>query len=122
MNLPEKYKYRYEKTLFCGYWSHTWILVGEHGGMHLNIRGYKSDKSIEYSAGLETHYRKPPEYMKGKPPSHDECFILKTPCWHDGTSLYASEKYVPLFRNKVDDEIIFASMAMDADRNLEGVL
>ena len=51
--------------------------------------------------------------MSNNPPSHDECHILKSPCWHDGTSLYAEEHYVPLL--KFGDHIaIFSSMVSDA--------
>jgi hypothetical protein len=49
----------------------------------------------EWIGGLETHYRSPPDYMGNSAPSHDHCHILKSPCWHDGTSLYASERLIP---------------------------
>ena len=49
----------------------------------------------EWIGGLETHYRSPPDYMGNSAPSHDHCHILKSPCWHDGTSRYASERLIP---------------------------
>lgn len=43
--------------------------------------------------GVEIH-RTPAE---GETPDNDDCWILKGPCCHDGSSLYASETVNPLF-------------------------
>ena len=112
-------KYRCEMVVFerFGDWGVMYKAIGAKGAVHLHISRYSSSESgLMYSGGLEYHYRSPPDYMKDKPPSHDECQILKCPCWHDGTSLYASEVYQPMFLRN-DHEGIFRQLERDAERN-----
>jgi hypothetical protein len=35
--------------------------------------------------------------MAEQAPSQDKCWLLHCPCWHDGTSLYASETVIPFW-------------------------
>ena len=88
---------------------HSWRLIGALGGIELHISGpHKYEGREEYSAGLEMHYRAAPDYKAGDAPSHDHCWLLKCPCWHDGTSLYAQEHYVPLwFALRGDHDAMF---------------
>lgn len=122
MELPERYIYKYEKSkLRYGkdLWQHMWSIVGGKGGCHLMIQEYENSQGIkEYSCGLEYHYIAPPEYMKDKAPSHMECFLIKRPCWHDGTSTYATENYLPMFLGKRSDAEIFYNIAKDLDQSL----
>lgn len=75
---------------------HDWRLIGAKGGINLHISGpYKHTGAEHWTAGLEMHSRLPPDYMRDQAPSHDHCWLLKCPCWHDGTSLYAQEHYLP---------------------------
>lgn len=80
---------------------HQWIIIGRHGGKHLHISGYKPVRSedIDFSGGLETHWRNPPEYMENCAPSQNNCWVLGQPCWHDGTSLYVSEAFIPRLKH-----------------------
>ena len=56
--------------------------------------------------GVEYHMAQAPDYMDERTPSHDECWALDgRPCWHDGTSLYASEVVIPLYQRGGDDAI-----------------
>ena len=105
----DRYKYKYEKSYFAGSWSHSYSLVGRYGGLSLNIREYKDTPS----AGLEYHYRQPKDYMDDCP-SHEKCHVINGPCWHDGTSLYARERYLPLFEAGYED-LIFSFMTSDAN-------
>ena len=115
-DLPRHYRYSMEQVFFAGSWRYNYKLVGRHGGMNLHISGpHHYDSADHWSAGLETHYRQPPRYMCDQPPSQDECWLLKCPCWHDGTSLYAQEEYLPMFLRK-DHTGILRQMARDADR------
>lgn len=89
-------KYQYTRPYSSG--RHDWIVVGARGAIHLHIsEPPNGDPQYSYSAGLETHYRSPPDYMADQAPSHDECWVLHCPCWHDGTSLYAQERYLPIW-------------------------
>lgn len=122
-DLPRKYRYRYRMELFGGHWHHSYELIGRWGGLALNITDF-GDENIKilgqrYSAGLECHYRQPPNYMSDAPPSHDKCSVLGgCPCWHDGTSLYAQEHFVPLF-DGVSHDRMFRHLAADADGRFE---
>ena len=109
--LPENYRYEFRQYEKFRRWAWSYEIVGEHGSCQLHVEEYKDE---EFSAGLEYHYRKPPEYMKNQPPSHDNCFLNKGPCWHDGTSFYAMDYYLPLHMQNCKD-IIFRQMAHDAD-------
>lgn len=121
-DLPGNYRCKYELTAHYGDSDlHIYSLVGAVGGVHLHVTDYGEDRSKHftdrYSAGLETHWRSPPSWMQDKAPSNDVCWLLMGPCWHDGTSLYASEHCVPIFETHRDKpEIIFRDLAAYADR------
>lgn len=72
--------------------THHMAVVGALGAVHFHwtptpIPGLNQP----FYSGLETHYVTPPHYMRDEEASHDECWLLGAECWHDGTSLYASE-------------------------------
>ena len=100
---------------------HSWNLIGPKGGMHLHIAGpYTYSPQPEFSAGLETHARIPPDYMRDQAPSHDHCWLLKCPCWHDGTSLYANDHYVPLWlSDQHNHDGMFARLEHEYARRFE---
>jgi hypothetical protein len=51
-----------------------------------------------YYGGVEVHSPKPMyDFGDGKP-HHENCWLLKAPCWHDGSSLYFSENIEPMIR------------------------
>lgn len=55
-------------------------------------------------AGLESHYKTCPSYMADRAPFSDCCWLTGVRCWGDGTSLYATEFLLPLFREGGLDE------------------
>lgn len=80
--------------------SYEWSIIGQHGAVHVHIARYGYQEEIRYNGGIEFHYRQPTEdYMQGLPPSHDECWLLKQPCWHDGSSLYVEESILPFIEH-----------------------
>lgn len=93
-----KYRCKYEFTIDL-YPRHTWSLVGRHLGIHLHIGDLSNRLSKDpdggLSGGIEFHFRAPPEHMGDEAPSQDHCWLLKAPCWHDGSSLQASEVWIP---------------------------
>ncbi len=100
--LPRIYRYQYCLRLFAGNWNHSYEVIGRWGALNFHVTDLGEDyakkfSSDQYSAGLECHYRTPPSYMADQPPSQDYCWLLKQPCWHDGTSLYALEVLMPFF-------------------------
>jgi hypothetical protein len=122
-DLPREYRYVYKLWLFAGHWKHNYHLVGRWGGLNFHITDFGEERLAaipdRYSAGLECHYRQPPDYMRNDPPSHDCCWLLKAPCWHDGTSIYAQETLLPLFDGK-DHVRMFVHLAKEADERFEG--
>lgn len=41
--------------------------------------------------GLEIHHRNAPEHALDSEPDFDDCWLIGGNCWHDGSSLMASE-------------------------------
>lgn len=80
---------------------HTWSIIGRHGAKHLDISGYELNGILNFSGGLETHWRNPPEYMANDAPSQDKCWLLGQPCWHDGTSSYVSDYIIPMIEHSL---------------------
>ena len=117
-----RYRCKYEYQHQFGKPFHTWSLVGARGGVHLHITDYGEDHERQYGdryqGGIEIHYRTPPDYMRDEPPSHDECWLLHTPCWHDGSSPQVSERWIPFWRTaEHDHDRMFAMLAVDADHH-----
>ncbi|MFE8106938.1 hypothetical protein [Sphingomonas melonis] len=76
---------------------HQWSLVGERGGIHVDAwlcsgaADYRDDRWI---GGIEGHSPTPRDYDSAKP-SHEHCWLIQGPCWHDGSSLQFSEQIAP---------------------------
>lgn len=117
-DLPREYRYQFRCRLFAGHWEYNWELIGAKGGLHLHISGpHHYSGEDHWSAGLEYHGRGP-RHGDNAPPNHDECWLLHCPCWHDGTSLYAEERYLPMF-HAGEFGAIFRYLAADARRYFE---
>ncbi len=89
-----------------------WILVGPLGAIDFHCtnlpmleRMREMVPDIWRSGGVEYHCRTAPDYMRDKTASHTHCFVLGGPCWHDGTSLWASEHWIPLLEREGEDAI-----------------
>jgi len=94
-------EYRYTKPY--GKPVHTWSVVTAKGGMHLTINDSGEDARPRYHGGVETHWRQPPPYMEDAPPSHTNCWLIGGPCWHDGSSLWAKEHWIPIWHLDEND-------------------
>ena len=75
--------------------------MGRHLGISLNIAVYAGDPS----GGIEYHYREPPEHMQDEAPSHDHCWLLKAPCWHDGSSTLVTDFWIPRWLEAPNDHV-----------------
>ena len=115
-NLPTQYRCSVKRSFTAwGSVTTSFDIIGDVGALSLNINEY--DPGKEPSAGLETHSR----YSLGCAPSHDQCHVLGgAPCWHDGTSLYASEHWLPMFKH-VSDEEMLRLLCREADEQFEGL-
>lgn len=87
---------------------HRWEIIGPNGGVHFHASIDPTDKYAP-SCGLEFHYCEPPSYMKDSAPSHVDCKLTGGRCWHDGTSMYATElwKRISLYLKCGDHESVF---------------
>lgn len=78
-------------------------VIDDRGATHFHFRIDKepffADEGWFSCAGVETHYASPPDYMSEDKPSHERCWLIERPCWHDGTSLWASEHWLPHFKS-----------------------
>ena len=72
-----------------------WTCVGPKGGVHILIFESVYHGMLRYSGGREVHSKAPFDYAPQSEPSHEQCWLIKCPCWHDGSSLYVSETVVP---------------------------
>lgn len=91
---------------------HRWELRGPQGGVHFHI-GISRDMKYSPTAGLEIHRCEPADYQRGEAPHHINCPVTGGRCWHDGTSLYATETLWPMFEvwlKHGDHEAIFRSL------------
>jgi len=108
-----KYICKYEYRRQHGSANHLWSLVGEKGGVHLSIHAHDNGK---YYGGIETHFRVPPKYLADQPPTHEDCWLLHSVCWHDGSSNQAEEKWIPLWKAfGCDHDTMFEELAKYAD-------
>ena len=96
LKIPDGMVWKYEAVLRGERLEHLWILSGEHGAVHIWAGLSEWDGRFEWRGGIECHYASAPEYMDADKPSHEHCWILGKPCWHDGSSLYFSENIAPM--------------------------
>ena len=109
-----KYRCEYKYTVQYGAPLHIWSVVGAKGGMHLSIRdGGEDNRHRRYSGGIEQHSRTP---TSDTAPTHDKCWLLGGPCWHDGSSLAAIERWIPLWEVAPHDhDRMFRLLEAEAD-------
>lgn len=79
------HKYTYQPN--GGYPKHEWSLIGQKGGLQFHCAIVDGCRP---SAILEIHKR------EGHGAPHYVRWLLEGPCWHDGTSLYATETLWPM--------------------------
>ena len=105
---------RYEYHVMGFRRRHVWAATCSKGGVHVWIeQSTLPDGEYLCFGGFEVHYRQPPDYMKADKPSQDHCWLLDSPCWHDGSSLAAEEKWIPMWRAapNAHDEMLDAVVA-----------
>ena len=101
---------------------HQWSFIGPKGGLNFwALMSFKISKDnwAPDSAGLEIHYSRGHQPDTDRAPDHTNCWLTEEPCWHDGTSLYATETLWPMIKPMVkygDHETIFRLLEGEADR------
>jgi hypothetical protein len=94
---------------------HRWELRSAYGGVHFHV---SVSSRYEPTAGLEFHYLRP---ISGKDdaPDHVNCPLTGGRCWHDGTSLYATETLWPQIKAYLkggEHDLIFRVLEREALR------
>lgn len=84
---------------------HMWTAVGENGGVHIWACEYRPESMLiswpeKFYGGVEIHSKTRLYDFGDDKPSHDECWLLGCPCYHDGSSLYFSERIEPIIRDQ----------------------
>jgi len=78
---------------------YTWSLVGPDGGVHIWAQLLPEDSltrhmhGSQFYGGVECHWKKP--VYENQEVSQEHCWLLNGPCYHDGSSLYFSERIAP---------------------------
>jgi len=111
--------HRYTWSKPFGSVRHSWRLCCIDGGIEFNTSLHDS---FPASCGLEIHRIAPADYQRGEAPHHFNCEVTGGRCWHDGTSLYASEQLWPLIEPYVrrgDHETIFRILEGEATARFE---
>jgi len=113
MDSDPKITCKYEYAMTCGKPVHTWSAVFGLGGVHLHIHDSgKNAKYGRYHGGIEIHRRTPPEHCRFDAPDHDNCWLIKGPCWHDGSSLQVDEFWLPFWLTSPHDhDRMFAAIS-----------
>lgn len=113
-------RYRHHKYTWSKPFSsvrHCWQLVGPKGGIHFTAN---VDEKYPTTCGLEIHYAAGhvPEYLSSDAPGDTNCWLIGGRCWHDGTSMYATESLWPMIESWLrigDHEAIFRCLEREAD-------
>lgn len=110
--------------------SHQWSFIGPLGGISFSasIMPEDSPHFMGPSCGLEFHHSSRAAHVTGAirtdAPSHSPCWLLGEPCWHDGTSLYATEHVWPYVEHLLkigDHQAIFRHLEHEYVRHFERV-
>lgn len=80
---------------------HSWEFRGPIGGVSFNV-SIMDDRGYDPSCGLEFHHCSDPS-NGGQAPDHIKCPVTGGQCWHEGTSLYASEWVWPRVEGYLKD-------------------
>lgn len=93
---------------------HHWEVRSQHGGIHFHA---SLTDGYDPSCGLEFHSVVP---VGDDAPFHIDCPITGGRCWHDGTSLYASETLWPIISGYLrsgEHEKIFVILEREHDEH-----
>jgi hypothetical protein len=119
-------RFRHHKYTYCKpfmHASHQWELVGPEGGIHFHV-SIDPDRKYDPTAGLEFHHAARANYDPNRAPDHIKCPLIGEPCWHDGTSLYASETLWPMVEPMLfggNHEGVFRLLEHEYDRHFKSL-
>jgi hypothetical protein len=111
------HKYTYSRPFSSA--SHVWELVGPNGAIHFHVSIMPDSTKYSPTAGLEFHHTS----GDGKTaPSQLNCNLTGGACWHDGTSLYATESLWPQVQQYLrtgDHESVFRLLEWEYEKHFD---
>lgn len=87
-----------------------WCVTCSHGSISFWYAECSEESKMIFGdkgyGGVETHYneKSKPDYL-GVGSFHEQCMQNNGKCWHDGTSLWASEYWIPYVMPNGDEAI-----------------
>lgn len=93
--------HKYARLKPFGTVKNVWSFRGPEGGVTFHAsttNGYGTTCGLEFHVASWSSFRD-----KESPPDHVNCEIVGGPCWHDGTSLYATENLWPIIEPLLDE-------------------
>lgn len=79
---------------------YVWAVKGPLGAVHVWAQRMGDEATqicgTRYYGGIEVHRATPSEYDDPSRPSHDECWLIGGPCWHDGSGRQFEERVKPM--------------------------
>lgn len=109
------------RKMFFNHGKLNFAVTGEMGGIHFHVRTPQNAEDDTYShgdCGIEIHSRSRLYSHQGDA-DDARCWLLGSPCWHDGSTLIAREHYLPLYKvsNTFGDfESLFRALELEYDR------
>lgn len=76
---------------------HDWCLIHKSGAINIWAEPYSREAGFgeRWFGGVECHWASPPSCLRSDKPSQEHCWLINRPCWHDGSSLFFSERIEP---------------------------
>lgn len=84
-----------------------WAVVGEKGAVRFWVTRFYNQS--EHLLGAIEYHEKVDEALS----AHRYCPLLDGPCFMYGDTMYAQAVYIPLFKEKGDDDWIFEKLKED---------
>jgi len=84
-----------------------WIVVNKLGAIDFHCTNTDLEIVAKFgrSGGVEIHRSLPDDYQNPDQPDHLDCWILGGKCWHDGSSLWASEHWIPMLESNGEEAV-----------------
>lgn len=74
---------------------HQWSVVGPAGAVVYTAYEFRGPDGESVTCGLDFHFTRAASKFPNDAPHHLKCEFTGEPCWHDGTSTYATDVIWP---------------------------
>lgn len=115
-------KYRHHKYTWSKPFSHVnerWTLLTPTGAIDFHVTHVEK---YGPSCGLEFHHTEAAKYRPKEAPDHIDCPLTGGRCWHDGTSLYATETlwpHIQPYSKSGEHEQVFKILECEAEKHFK---